>query len=129
MAHVNLRAHEQELEQCQRQRGSADHLAQAEVRHAGDQPHPDENAEEGSGQDEPKLARVPLAPVVAEDDGIGEVQQESRQPERRLGGEHQAQDGGEREPDAAAHAAAEKARDKGGQPGGGRQRPDRGLGH
>ena len=113
MAHVNLRAHEQELKERQDQRDRADHLSQAVVRHAGDHPHADENADEGGRQDEPDLTRVPLAPVVAEDDGIGEVQHEPRQPERRLGGKHKAQHRRERESDAAAHASAEETRDEG----------------
>jgi hypothetical protein len=129
VADVHSRAHEQELEQCQDQRDRTDHLAQAVVRHAGDQPHADENADERGRQDEPELARVPLAPVVAEDERVGEVQHEPRQPERRLGREHQAQDGCEREPYPATHAAAEEARDKGGERSGGCQRPERGLGH
>jgi hypothetical protein len=60
--------------------------------------------------------------------GVGEVEHEAGEPEGGLGGQGQAQDRSEREPDAATHAGAEKAGHEGGERGRRGQGGERRLG-
>jgi hypothetical protein len=105
-------AAQDQLESHEDEHGHADRPLQRGRREQREHPRPEADADDHGGDEHAEQAAVPLAPVVPEGEGVGEVQERRDQREGDRRRQDQAQRRREDEPDAAADRGLEKADDE-----------------